>query len=271
MRERGTAIPLQAGYQYQNVLTPLISQDIVKHLTPEEVTMIYSGDDHDYCEMQHNEFTGRIKEITVKSASWAMGVRRPGVQLASLWNPVDQQKVFSDLSTPRDTVQNHLCLLPDQLGIFIRYGQLLGLTLVVLVVRAIRHRPAAAADKEHDKSEPLLPVARDHRHDSNTSQTSSLHNKHDQYLSTRKTGGYGYGYGNVPASSRTSSPSTGDRWGAGAGEDDQDDDDDWAMPTTRASPKRPKRPAGRLAYFGASVWHVAWPVLLFYLWLIWRG
>jgi hypothetical protein len=270
MRERGSAIPLSAGYQYQNVLTPMISQDIVKHLIPEEVTMIYSGDDHDYCEIQHNEFTGRVREITVKSASWAMGIRRPGVQLVSLWNPVDLPTAVAGdaVSTPRDTVQNHLCLLPDQLGIFLRYGQLLGVTLVVLVVQATMRHPHAGhvSDRHsrHDKSEPLLPIARDHHRDSNTSQTSSLHNNPDQTLSTRKVGGYGH----VPASSRTPSPSKAD-------DADDDADADWATAknvTSRASSsKRANRPAGRLASFVASVGHVAWPVLLFYLWMVWRG
>lgn len=270
MRERGTAIPLQAGYQYQNVLTPLISQDIVKHLTAEEITMIYSGDDHDYCEIEHNEFTGRIKEITVKSMSWAMGIRIPGVQLVSLWNPVDVQKVMSgdpSLTTPRDTVQNHLCLLPDQLSIFIRYAQVLALTVLVLVVRAVRYRPGAVVESPRDKSEPLLPVAqaREHRVGSNTSQTSSVQNTassdYNQHLSTRKAGG---GYGNISPSVRTGSPY----------KQAHADDEDWGMPRGgqfAQANNRLKRPSSRLMYFGRSMWQVAWPVLLFYAWLIWTA
>ncbi|KAI1618267.1 hypothetical protein EDD37DRAFT_260259 [Exophiala viscosa] len=263
MRERGTAIPLQAGYQYQNVLTPLISQDIVKHLTAEEITMIYSGDDHDYCEIEHNEFTGRIREITVKSMSWAMGIRIPGVQLVSLWNPVDIQKVMSgnpDLATPRDTVQNHLCLLPNQLGIFIRYAQMLGLTLIVLAVYVIRYKPGASPESLHEKSEPLLPLSREHRK-SDTSQTSSLQNQ-NQHLSTRKTGGYG----NIPPTSRTGSPFK--------QPNEKLDDEDWGMPrggNAAQAASKLRRPPSRLVYFGKSMWQVAWPVLLLYFWLIYTG
>jgi hypothetical protein len=276
-RERGSTIPLSAGYQYQNVLTPMISQDIVKHLTAEEITMIYSGDDHDYCEIEHNEFTGRIKEITVKSMSWAMGIRIPGVQLVSLWNPVDVAKTMSgdaSLSTPRDTVQNHLCLLPDQLSIFIRYAQVLGLTLVVLVIHAIRYRPSATlADPFlREKSEPLLPLSREHR-ESNTSQASSVHNNGQvQHLSTRKTGGYGH----IPASSRTSSPSN-PPYDDHDHDHDRDhlDNEDWGMPrhsTARvASASRARKPPSRVACFVNSISQVAWPVLLFYFWLVWAG
>ncbi|KAK5467625.1 hypothetical protein LTS15_000598 [Exophiala xenobiotica] len=273
-REHGSSIPLSAGYQYQNVLTPMVSQDIVKHLTAEEITMIYSGDDHDYCEIEHNEFTGRIREITVKSMSWAMGIRVPGVQLVSLWNPVDLETLYRStddgaaLATPRDTVQNHLCLLPNQLSVFIRYAQILGLTMLVLSVHAIRHKPEAMGEpRHHEKSEPLLPITRNrengHHDDSHTSRTCSSVRKDDENLSTRKLGGYSYGYGNIPASSRTPSPSKPRQSG--------DDNDDWGMSRAKYAAARSKIPRSRIEYFGRSTWQVAWPVLLVYFWLIWTG
>ncbi|RMZ79490.1 hypothetical protein DV738_g3396, partial [Chaetothyriales sp. CBS 135597] len=153
LREGSPSIRIAGGYQYQNVLTPFVSADIIKHLSATEVVQIYSGDDHDYCEIEHSEFTGRIREITVKSISWAMGVRRPGVQLVSLWNPIDPAKLTRPAAaantedpppTPRDTLQNHLCLFPDQLAIFIRYGQILALTVLILAVAAVRYNPAAS-------------------------------------------------------------------------------------------------------------------------------
>lgn len=295
-RERDTAIPLQAGYQYQNVLTPLVSQDILTHLH-QEVTMIYSGDDHDYCEIEHNEFTGRPREITVKSMSWAMGIRIPGVQLVSLWNPVDCDQVMrgQDMSVPRDTVQNHLCLLPDQLGIFIRYAQSLVFTLVIIAISSIRYKPAGAADYQHEshtKSNPLLPLTKEHwsRHPAtNTSSTSSVHHHHqsphnDTYLSTRKSNGNGGSYGNIPASSRSSSPSKPPYPYAGAdrnleestlkGHEDLIGDDDWGMPTTsdrRSSAPQRRGPKTRLRYFVKTLWQVLWPVLSLYLWLVWKG
>ncbi|EXJ57083.1 hypothetical protein A1O7_07427 [Cladophialophora yegresii CBS 114405] len=289
MRERGSAIPLQAGYQYQNVLTPLISNDIVKHLTAEEITMIYSGDDHDYCEIEHNEFTGRIREITVKSISWAMGIRKPGVQLVSLWNPVGVDKAMSNdpkLSTPRDTVQNHMCLLPDQLSIFIRYGQAAGLTLFILLLSALRYNPSAAVSQaQHEKSEAsLLPTAESRRahessNHSNSSCVQSGGSSHSHsHLFTRKPG-----YGHIPASSRTASPVPSKppyiehaRNAYPIGPVDvagNNDDDDWGMPKRMVAmaKRRNLPPATRLAYLRREIGRTAWPVLAVYMWLLWNG
>ena len=275
MRERGSVIPLQAGYQYQNALTPLISHDIVKHLIAEEITMIYSGDDHDYCEIEHNEFTGRIREITVKSMSWAMGVRKPGVQLVSLWNPVDVFKAMSsdpNLSTPRGTVQNHMCLLPDQLSIFIRYGQIAGLTLLILLLGAIRYSPSTImAGSQHEKSEPLLPISASH-HGTEFSKSSCVQNTEvDSRLSTRKMGGYGQ----LPAPSRTSSPSKPPYINLARNSipDERRHSNDWDMhQSLRARMMgRHRPPTTKLAYLGRSMWRTVWPVLVFYMWLLWNG
>ena len=148
LRERGHAIRIAMGYQYQNVLTQTLSKDIVTKISDiGDIVSIFSGDDHDYCEVTHRYNIGadnadviktklkHIREITVKSFSWAMGVRKPGFLLVSLWNPVDKQG--NTVGTPLPTLQTHLCLLPDQLGIFLDYGLLFALTLPVLVVRAI--------------------------------------------------------------------------------------------------------------------------------------
>ena len=152
LREKGRAISVQYGYQYQNVLTQTLSRSIIgKVLSAGDVVAIFSGDDHDYCDVGHryNVAAGHsdnimenvrtkmstIREITVKSFSWAMGVRRPGILLLSLWNPVDAKG--NTVGTPLPTVQTHLCLLPDQLSIFIDYGLLFLLTLPLLLVRAV--------------------------------------------------------------------------------------------------------------------------------------
>ncbi|OJJ46160.1 hypothetical protein ASPZODRAFT_67243 [Penicilliopsis zonata CBS 506.65] len=157
-QDEPNALKIQGGYQYQNVLTPAISNDIVSKVGP-TLIQVYSGDDHDYCEITHREFSGSPKEITVKSLSWAMGVRRPGLVLASLWNPIDPQtgKAMATESAPV-TLQNHLCLLPDQLGIFIQYGCLFAFTLLVLLVRAVVlvfHPPPVDRDAILD---PVLPL-----------------------------------------------------------------------------------------------------------------
>ena len=131
------SIHVQAGVQYQNVLTPAISDQIVNLVG--DVTHVFSGDDHDYCDVVHRGYTsknGGIREITVKSISWAMGVRHPGVVLLSLWNPVDADGKAIGSKT-ESTIQTHLCLLPDQLKIFINYAWFLALNLLVLLARAI--------------------------------------------------------------------------------------------------------------------------------------
>ena len=274
LRERGNAIPLAAGYQYQNALTPLISSDVVKHLVPEEIAMIYSGDDHDYCEIEHNEFTGRIKEITVKSISWAMGVRKPGVQLVSLWNPIDTSSSPSLITTtPRNTVQNQLCLLPDQLSIFIRYAQLLALTLVILAISAVRtHR--SDQHTNHDRSQSLLPITSTDK----TSASSSDSDHQPSYLKTRpsKLGGYG----NLPPSSRSASPVKSDPFAskqngylvdsatntvAAASEGEV-----WETSSTR-SRRRGAASRGRIEIFLKSLRDVAVVVLLIYGFLLWNG
>ncbi|KAL4804396.1 hypothetical protein BDV18DRAFT_143098 [Aspergillus unguis] len=150
------ALKLTGGYQYQNVLTNTISNDIVSKVGP-NLVHIYSGDDHDYCEISHREYSGSPKEITVKSTSWAMGVRKPGFVLTSLWNPIDPSTGQSlGSSSPGATLQNHLCLLPDQLSIFIYYGLILALTLTVLLARAVilalRPKPSTT------NSDPILPL-----------------------------------------------------------------------------------------------------------------
>ena len=134
------SIQVAAGKQYQNVLTPAISNEIIEQV--QDVSHVFSGDDHDYCEIIHREYTskgGGVREITVKSTSWAMGVRHPGFLLVSLWNPIDAKgKAISPDLARKGTIQTHLCLLPDQLTLFIRYGVLLVATLAALTVRAFR-------------------------------------------------------------------------------------------------------------------------------------
>ena len=138
------AISVSRGYQYQNVLQPDLSKQLIEMVG--NVQHVFSGDDHDYCEVVHKDYTPQgqgIREITVKSMSWAMGIRNPGFLMLSLRNPIDNEgKSLLTKSTPigvgeASTIQSHLCLLPDQLSIFIRYLQLLVLTLFTLVARAI--------------------------------------------------------------------------------------------------------------------------------------
>ena len=156
------AIRVAAGYQYQNVLTPEISQDITKRIG--DVSYAFSGDDHDYCELVHRSYPSAgsgIREITVKSLSWAMGVRHPGFVMVSLWNPVDELGK-SIGNQDQATIQTHLCLLPDQLSIFIRYALFALLTIAILGARAaaLAHGYLSLTPANM-KTTPLLPLSRD--------------------------------------------------------------------------------------------------------------
>jgi hypothetical protein len=148
LREKGRSIHVSAGYQYQNVLTKELTTHIVQRVSSSigEIAHVFSGDDHDYCDVEFpydigsvsgepSHFWPSVRDITVKSFSWAMGVRKPGFLLVSLWNPIDANG--KSIRSTRQTIQSKSCLLPDQLGIFIQYASLLGFTLAVLLARAV--------------------------------------------------------------------------------------------------------------------------------------
>jgi hypothetical protein len=155
------SIRVARGYQYQNVLSPEISKDITSKLV--NLSYAFSGDDHDYCEVVHRQYPSAgsgIREITAKSISWAMGVRKPGVQLLSLWNPVDYEQPLEPSRSPsKNTLQTHLCLLPDQLGIFLLYAVLLGLTVISLVCRSMYLAFNPSQSYLNSKSRSILPTS----------------------------------------------------------------------------------------------------------------
>ncbi|KAJ2989890.1 hypothetical protein NUW54_g8643 [Trametes sanguinea] len=110
LRERGT-LRQGRGLGYQNLLSEQASQFLLQSIRP---AIIFSGDDHDYCEYVHSlpaTDTRRpspplsIPELTVKSFSMAMGIRRPGYQLLSLTPRSASPEVETLAQTP--------CLLPD--------------------------------------------------------------------------------------------------------------------------------------------------------------
>lgn len=94
------------------------------HVKPK---VIYSGDDHDYCEYWH---PNGVKEVTVKAFSMASGIDRPGFQLLSL-TPPPQDPALEEL--PHTTFADDPCFLPDQTQIYhSRYLPLVLLTVLVL-------------------------------------------------------------------------------------------------------------------------------------------
>lgn len=137
-RESKRPIPWEYGYQYQTMLSPEVSQYLLDHVQP---NAIFTGDDHDACLYNHKfhissseegteeETISRIHtapEYTVKSASMAMGIRRPAVQLLSLSDTTGQYST-------------RLCYMPDPFIGFINYGVFAVLTLIFLL--AINFKP----------------------------------------------------------------------------------------------------------------------------------
>lgn len=302
------AISLSAGYQYQNVLGEDDSVRLVS--TIGNVVSVFSGDDHDYCEIVHPSNKNNAREITVKSISWAMGVRKPGFVMVSMWNPVNpdgeplnpvQAGPGGDESAS-STMENHLCLLPDQLGIFIRYGALLAITLLALLIRAILtpilHLEPFSIPPDFDDS-PLLPAfTKDIKRDFDTykqhypdkSSTSSTSSTNSVNLAPRTSAARtrsvspATGYGLPASQARNATPplinsSSSGYFGPGegyAGKYDTGDDMGRHAASAYGSTGKQKKGTGgvlglvwREAWM--SVWRVAWMVLGVYLYLVWYG
>ncbi|KAJ4296280.1 hypothetical protein N0V90_006325 [Kalmusia sp. IMI 367209] len=299
-KDERNAISVSGGYQYQNVLHREITVDIADKVG--DIRYAFSGDDHDYCEVLHRAYTsggGGIKEITVKSLSWAMGVRHPGMVMVSMWNPVDKRgnPLSGDASS---TLQTHLCLMPDQLGIFIRYAVLFGLTLLILAIRAglvtsgvIKPQqptdstllPTSSSSAEHEKA---ALTSQDHAqnpsdavHSSNSS--SSSEHAHLQVRSTQArtrsvspVGGYGIPTNSNPQPSKYSYPLV---QHAGYYEPSENGDQEkrkqaqakaWGSVNTKRTTARKKGIALFWAELGRTLSTLAVLVFTWYFWLIWR-
>ncbi|EIW67142.1 hypothetical protein TREMEDRAFT_34063, partial [Tremella mesenterica DSM 1558] len=112
LRERGR-IAKGAGPGYQNLLGSETTRFLLDVIKP---SVVFSGDDHDYCEYTHPP---GIREVTVKSFSSSTGIRRPGFQLLSLVPPPLSPSPSSSTTTTL-THADRPCFLPDQLGVYNR-------------------------------------------------------------------------------------------------------------------------------------------------------
>lgn len=262
------AIRISEGYQYQNVLTPMITNELISKVGP-NIAHIYSGDDHDYCEISHSELSGSPREITVKSLSWAMGVRKPGFLMTSLWNPIDLdtgKPIQGAAGGVNPTVQNHLCLLPDQLSIFIRYAYVLASTIILLLVHAV---PLAFYPSEIavDNPQPLLPLSHKRSVASSSSTNSSPARMHSRIASRGSTSFFS----RIPGLASTPSSSTPQP------HEDPNDANQKGRARSRTQTQIDFRRAasfwGRVAVavreFVLSLMRVAGIALAWYLWLIW--
>lgn len=284
------AIAVRGGYQYQNVLSEEVSKHITERIS--NIQYAFSGDDHDYCEVLHRRYSsagGGIREITVKSTSWAMGVRKPGIVLVSLWNPIDKKGNPID-SNP--TIQTKLCLLPDQLGTFIQYALLFGLTAIILAARAILITYGYLGTNLGKNEIPLLPMTfatssadneknekrsflqgESKEHSPNSSISSNTHygrNTPNNARSYSPAGGYGLpaSQSNFSATSMHNSRSTVRARGTSAA------DLHPYRPEIISTEKKPKRIVSKATLsweeFKSSIFSVGWKAIAYYLWLMWR-
>lgn len=115
-RQSGSNIADRAGFQYQNLVTEELTNFILSKVDP---IAVFSGDDHDYCKVVHQfENNHTAVEITVPTFSMAQGLRNPGVMTLN----IEDGQLTTDL-----------CWLPDQIGLFLRYGYLLVFTFTLLL------------------------------------------------------------------------------------------------------------------------------------------
>jgi len=136
--------------------------------------------------------------------------------MLSMWNPVDAfggplhstPSGHGHTPTGAVTMESRLCLLPDQLGIFMRYGLLIGLTVLAIVIRAILtpilhlepFSSTASSPGEKETDFPLLPTTKQdlrrspsttemaqHRASISNSSTSSTHSNPTAGLAPRSS------------------------------------------------------------------------------------
>lgn len=141
LREKGTIRP-GVGVGYQNTLGKQSTTYLLNQIRP---TVVFSGDDHDYCEHIHQSIVSHpVREVTVKSLSMAMNVRKPAFQLLSLF----PAQYWDDLHPTHADIP---CLLPDQLGIYLNvYIPCLLLSLVIVICAAVsRTRKSSRGDREN--------------------------------------------------------------------------------------------------------------------------
>ncbi|KAJ7072198.1 hypothetical protein C8F01DRAFT_1243274 [Mycena amicta] len=127
LREKGS-IRRGVGHGYQNTLGKHTTAFLLRTLRP---SAIFSGDNRDYCEYNHavdieaEEIPPTIREISIKSFSMSVHIKRPGFQMLSLVDPLPSGTSIADAP----------CLLPDTANIYSAlYTPFALLTLILILV-----------------------------------------------------------------------------------------------------------------------------------------
>ncbi|KAG0026973.1 hypothetical protein BGZ81_005965 [Podila clonocystis] len=165
-RESSRLILDQGGFQYQNMLNPVLSREILDKIKPD---MVFSGDDHDWCEIGHIVNRGELSsgaygagdrserlslapEVTLPTFSFAQGILQPGFVMLSLYNPnslagnnfaavpssstglpaaivADSSSGYLARPSGASTFEYEECMLPNQLRIYFVYIGLFALSV----------------------------------------------------------------------------------------------------------------------------------------------
>jgi ethanolamine phosphate phosphodiesterase len=230
----------------------------------------------------------------------AMGVPTPGFLMVSLYNPVDKDgdPLRKPPGAPSSTIQTHLCLLPNQAKTYFGYIYLILFCVMALAVRAflvpvLKLTPFAL---ELDPNTPsMLPLYKEKVEDRES---------HHQYTSSGSSGSYAMrnlpsrvsslsvsrtrgqpigsnGSASSKGSKRKSSKGSGpDRWGWGETRGPKIDvyrDDFYESASRprsmwRAASARPRMTIGVVGLeLWATIWRVAWMVILFWGYLAYKG
>ncbi|KAK3811622.1 MAG: Metallo-dependent phosphatase-like protein, partial [Linnemannia elongata] len=81
-RETDQVILDRGGEQYQNMVDSSLSREILESVQPD---MVFSGDDHDWCEIAHSTVGGNLTpEVTLRTFSFAQGIQRPSFGMMTL-------------------------------------------------------------------------------------------------------------------------------------------------------------------------------------------
>jgi hypothetical protein len=138
------------------MLNKEISEKVLSTIRPLHV---FSGDDHDFCHIQHlRGETNRIHswEDTVPTFSALGGIWRPGFAVVELKNTKEGEKNFSYEYNVK------ICFLPSQWGIFILYGCCAtGIVLFLLVLQSLqfwkgRNRTGSIWEPSNDENDKKL-------------------------------------------------------------------------------------------------------------------
>ncbi|KAI0869949.1 hypothetical protein GGS24DRAFT_129474 [Hypoxylon argillaceum] len=288
------AISVSSGYQYQNVLSDEDSIKLIKSIG--NVIHVFSGDDHDYCEVVHSAQKDNVREITVKSFSMAMGVLKPGFQMVSLYNPVDAQGIPLASASGR-TMQTHMCLLPDQLSMFLTYAVLGALSILALIARAALvpalHLQPFALGPLHAAPSAVLPVFKakadddeddESHHDSTMSSATAASSLPSARFAASRTRSYEGRNGSAAAAKDKGNGNGNGKTGPGKwgwaqtrGPRIQIRRDMYYDGKLRGDPWRPAAARPRTALkvvaeeIWTSCWRVVWMVVLIYGWFAWLG